>query len=145
MNINLAISQGSKILRNKFITNSRLDSEILMAKTINKDINIKKSSTSSHYKFDLHGYSLIDANNKAKEVLLYCSEKNIREILLITGKGLHSKTDSVYESDKFNKLKYSVPDFLMSNTETSGLISNIKIAEADKGGEGAIVVKLKKL
>ena len=110
-----------------------------------KDINIKKSATSSQYKFDLHGYSLIDANNKAKEVLLYCSEKNIREILLITGKGLHSKTDSVYESDKFSKLKYSVPDFLMSNTETSDLISNIKIAEADKGGEGAIVVKLKKL
>ncbi len=37
MNINLAISQGSKILRNKFIPNSQLDSEILMAKTINKD------------------------------------------------------------------------------------------------------------
>ena len=64
---------------------------------------------------------------------------------MITGKGLHSKTDSVYESDKFSKLKYSVPDFLMSNTETSDLISNIKIAEVDKGGEGAIVVKLKKL
>ena len=32
-----------------------------------KDINIKKSATSSHYKFDLHGYSLIDANNKAKK------------------------------------------------------------------------------
>ena len=110
-----------------------------------KDINKKKSATPCHYKFDLHGYSLIDANNKAKEVLLYCFEKNIREVLLITGKGLHSKTDSVYDSDKFSKLKYSVPDFLMSNTETSGLISNIKIAEADKGGEGAIVVKLKKL
>ena len=37
MNINLAISQGSKILKNKFIPNSQLDSEILMAKTINKD------------------------------------------------------------------------------------------------------------
>ena len=37
MNINLAISQGSKILRNNFIPNSQLDSEILMAKTINKD------------------------------------------------------------------------------------------------------------
>ena len=37
MNINLAIKDGSKILRNKFITNSELDTEILMAKTINKD------------------------------------------------------------------------------------------------------------
>ena len=37
MNINLAVNQGSKILREKFIPNSKLDSEILMAKTINKD------------------------------------------------------------------------------------------------------------
>ncbi len=39
MNINLAINQGSKILRSKFISNPQLDSEILMAKTINKDRN----------------------------------------------------------------------------------------------------------
>ena len=37
MNIYSALSQGSKILKNKFISNSRLDSEILMAKIINKD------------------------------------------------------------------------------------------------------------
>ena len=37
MRINLAINQGSKILKNKFIPNSQLDSEILMAKSINKD------------------------------------------------------------------------------------------------------------
>ena len=37
MNINLAISKGSKILKQNFIPNSQLDSEILMAKTINKD------------------------------------------------------------------------------------------------------------
>ena len=37
MNINLAIKKASKILRNKFIPNSQLDSEILMAKTIEKD------------------------------------------------------------------------------------------------------------
>ena len=39
MNINLAINQGSKILRDKFVPNSKLDSEILMAKIINKDRN----------------------------------------------------------------------------------------------------------
>ena len=39
MNINSAINQASKILRNKFIINSQLDCEILMAKTINKDRN----------------------------------------------------------------------------------------------------------
>ncbi len=39
MNINSAINYGSKILRNKFISNPQLDSEILMAKTIKKDRN----------------------------------------------------------------------------------------------------------
>ena len=37
MNINLAISQGSKILMENSIPNSQLDSEILMAKSINKN------------------------------------------------------------------------------------------------------------
>ncbi len=39
MNINLAINQGSKILKSNLIPNARLDSEILMAKIINKDRN----------------------------------------------------------------------------------------------------------
>ena len=37
MNINLAINEGSKILKSKFIPNPLLDAEILIAKTINKD------------------------------------------------------------------------------------------------------------
>ena len=39
MNINLAINEGSKILKSKFIPNPVLDAEILMAKIINKDRN----------------------------------------------------------------------------------------------------------
>ncbi len=39
MNIYSAINYGSKILKNKFIPNPQLDSEILMAKTIQKDRN----------------------------------------------------------------------------------------------------------
>ena len=37
MKINLAINIGTEILRNKFIPNPQLDSEILMSKIINKD------------------------------------------------------------------------------------------------------------
>ena len=39
MNINSAIYEGTKILRNKLIPNPQLDSEILMSKIINKDRN----------------------------------------------------------------------------------------------------------
>ena len=37
MNIQSAITQGAQILKNKSFLNSYLDSEILMAKAINKD------------------------------------------------------------------------------------------------------------
>ena len=57
---------------------------------------------------------------------------------MITGKGLHSEKLIVFMS-QINLVNLSTPcRLLMSNIETSGLISNIKIAEADKGGEGAI-------
>ena len=48
MNINLAMSQGSKILKKKFIRNPQLDSEILMAKTINKDRNYILLNSKKH-------------------------------------------------------------------------------------------------
>ena len=42
MNIQSAITEGAQILKNKFFLNSYLDSEILMAKAINKDHKIEK-------------------------------------------------------------------------------------------------------
>ena len=57
MNINLAINQGSKILKNKFIPNPQLDAEILMAKTINKDRNyILLNSNNILNKNDLNNF-----------------------------------------------------------------------------------------
>ena len=57
MNINSAINEGSKILKNKFIPNPQLDSEILMAKTINKDRNyILLNSNNPINKNDLNNF-----------------------------------------------------------------------------------------
>ena len=42
------MSQGSKILKKKFIRNPQLDSEILMAKTINKDRNYILLNSKKH-------------------------------------------------------------------------------------------------
>ena len=50
MNISFAINQGSKILRNNFISNPQLDSEILMAKTIKKDRNFILLNSSTYIK-----------------------------------------------------------------------------------------------
>ncbi len=98
------------------------------------------------YKFDLHGFTLDEANQKAKEIIYSCSEKKFKEILLITGKGIHSTNDkNIYVSKNLCKLKYSVPEYINSKKELRNLIISIKEADMKDGGEGAILIKLKKL
>ena len=114
---------------------------------IDKDAVYKqKDSKSLRFRYDLHGYSLIDANKKIEELIIFCAKKNYKEILLITGKGIHSNTDrDVYVSKNLSKLKYSVPDFIKSNLDISKYVSSISNANNLDGGEGAIIIKLKKL
>ena len=98
------------------------------------------------FKYDLHGYSLDEANQKVKEIIISCANENYREILLITGKGLHSTSDSdSYVSKEFSKLKYSVPDFIQNNNDLKRLIVSISDADRIDGGEGAILIRLKNL
>ena len=98
------------------------------------------------YKFDLHGFTLDEANVKVKDIIEYCSKNKFKELLLITGKGIHSTTDEdTYISKDLGKLKYSVPEFIKNNSELNKLIVSINDAEKKDGGEGAIVIKLKNL
>ena len=115
------------------------------------DIYDKEQSASSNiqrrerYKFDLHGFSLDQANSKVKEVVEYCVEDKFKELLLITGKGIHSTSDEdAYISKKLGKLKYSVPEFLRTS-DLNKFITSINDAEKKDGGEGAIIIKLKNL
>ena len=77
MNINLAISQGSNFLRDKFIPNSKLDSEILMAKTINKDRNYILLNSSNYInKYDLEKfYSLIEKRSLGNPIAYLTNKK----------------------------------------------------------------------
>ena len=96
------------------------------------------------YRFDLHGFTLDEANYKVKEIIEYCVKNNFREILLITGKGIHSSSDEdAYISKNLGKLKYSVPEFIKTNLDLKKFIISIDDAEKKDGGEGAIVIKLK--
>ena len=111
-----------------------------------KDIKDQKSSRKDRYKFDLHGFTLEDANKKVREILLSCIESKYKELLLITGKGIHSSNEKdAYVSKDYGKLKYSVPEFIKSNPELNKLIISIYEADIKDGGEGAILIKLKNL
>ena len=100
----------------------------------------------SRFRFDLHGFTLDQANKKVKEIILSCTEKKYKEILFITGKGKHSTNDKdIYISKDLGRLKYSVPEFINSDQELSSLIFSIQDAKIKDGGEGAIIIKLKNL
>ena len=114
---------------------------------VNKD-SYEDSKTFSNERFiyDLHGCNLEQANEKVKNIIFQCSKNKYKEILLITGKGNHSRSDEdVYVSKDLSKLKYSVPDFIKSNLEISKFISSVSTAQKKDGGAGAIIIKLKKL
>ena len=112
-----------------------------------KDQNIFSNiQNNKRYKFDLHGFTLDEANDKAKAVIEYCVKKKFKELLLITGKGLHStNNEDAYISKKLGKLKYSVPEFIKTNSELNKFVISINDAEKKDGGEGAIIIKLKNL
>ena len=111
---------------------------------IDKD-RIQEDSKSNHhrFKYDLHGFTLLQANEKVKEIILLCVKKNYKEILFITGKGIHSNTDKdVYISKDLSKLRYSVPEYIKSDLDLSKHIVSISNADKIDGGDGAIVIKL---
>ncbi len=112
-----------------------------------KDKNINNNILKrERYKFDLHGLTLDQANSKTKEIIEHCVNNKFKELLLITGKGIHSTTDDdAYVSKEFGKLKYSVPEFIKTNSGLNKFIASINDASKEDGGEGAIIIKFKNL
>ena len=85
-----------------------------------------------------------EANRKVKEIIDHCIKNKFRELLLITGKGIHSTSDKdVYTSKDLGKLKYSVPEFIRTNSELNEFIISISDAEKKDGGQGALIIKFK--
>ena len=107
-----------------------------------KPSNKKKISIKS---FDLHGYSLDEANNKINDLIKDSYKKGVKKLIIVTGKGLHSQNEKdPYISKNLGILKYSVPEFIKNSDELMSLISQIKEAENEDGGSGAFYVYLKR-
>ena len=133
------LSNSDKAEWEKYLKNPKdiFDKELVQQKLFDPN---------SRFRFDLHGFTLLDANQKVQELIIHCQKKGFREILLITGKGLHSNTDKdTYVSKELSKLKFAVPEYINSNKELSDKIYSMEQASIIDGGEGAIIIKLKKL
>ena len=104
-----------------------------------ENIQINKVS-----KLDLHGLSLKESNKKVKEFIIESSNRGYKKLLVITGKGLRSKSYSnPYISEKLNVLRNSVPEFIKDDEDLRNKISKVLEADIRDGGEGAIYIFLK--
>ena len=114
---------------------------------VDKDISQNnKQLKYNRFTYDLHGFTLLEANERVKEIISSCVKKGYEEILLITGKGNHSNTDKdIYVSKDLSKLKFSVPEFINNNNELNNCVFSITEASSKDGGTGAILIKLKNL
>ena len=114
----------------------------------NKDyyLDQKKVSTQKIRKVDLHGLSLDEANKKVEILIDKYFIEGVEKIIIITGKGLGSKTsNNPYVSKDLSILKNSVPDYINANLKIKNKIKSISKAEIKDGGEGAFYIFLKKL
>ncbi len=111
---------------------------------IKDNLSIKKKKNLTKV-VDLHGHTLDEANQFIKKIIENCYADDIHKLIIITGKGLHSNNNiDPYKSKKYGILKYSVPEFIRSNTDLMKLINYIEDASIEDGGSGSFYVYLKK-
>ena len=95
-------------------------------------------------KLDLHGFSLEESNRKVKKFIIKYSNHGYKKLLVITGKGLRSKSyNNPYISEKLNILRNSVPAFIEGDEDLKNKVSRVSEADLKNGGEGAIYIFLK--
>tara|TARA_B100001741_G_scaffold251191_1_gene213000 strand:- start:849 stop:1262 length:414 start_codon:yes stop_codon:yes gene_type:complete len=110
-----------------------------------KDNLIKNDEIKKEFTFDLHGYSLSDANDKISDLINKSFENGIRKLIIVTGKGLHSKNQkNPYVSKDLGILKYSVPEYIKNNFDLMKKVNSITEAVEKDGGGGAFYIYLKK-
>ena len=112
-------------------------------KILKKDLNKKNNSLNSYVLFkrgkikpdgiiDLHGCRLKTGKTKLESYILRSYEKNLRNIIIITGKGLNN----------LGALKKEVPIWLEDQAIKKFLIS-FETAPNNFGGSGALLVRIK--
>ena len=111
----------------------------------NKDLNLTKKKIKKTITFDLHGYSLDEANKKVQSLIYDAYENEVSKLIIVTGKGIHSENEKdPYVSKDLSILKYSVPEYIYGKKELMDLIIEIKDASIDDGGGGAFYIFLKR-
>ena len=131
------ISDKDKRDWDKFITGNE--------KLPNKDLKYLEKKVLKTKLIDLHGYTLDEANKKIKEFINKSFSENFNKLIVVTGKGLHSKNEKdPYVSKDLGILKYSIPEFITNDKDLMSKIHEITDAKKEDGGGGAFYIYLKR-
>jgi len=101
-------------------------------KNLNAVIFSKNDGKHSSKILDLHGFNIDQAYEVVCKFIFSAYNNNIREILIITGK-----------SNQDYSIKSEIQRWF-ELTKLSSYILNFKFATPNQGGEGALLIKLKK-
>ena len=113
-----------KLSNNQFV--------IKKEKSLNSFKTLRKKKIEPDISLDLHGYTLYSAKLLLQKFISNCYEKNIRNVLIITGKGQNNK----------GALKEEVPIWL-SDKLLNKYVVNFNVAPTKFGGDGALLVRIK--
>ena len=123
------------LAKNEILTNNNQNKIIPVLKknkSLNRSKNFNKNKLEPNISLDLHGYTLYSAKLSLQKFIANCYEKNIRIVLIITGKGQNNS----------GALKEEVPKWLSDKFLNKYIISFI-LAPRHLGGEGALLVRIK--
>ncbi len=111
---------------------------------VNKEL--KRGKIKIDRRVDLHGYSLLEANQKIKNEVEKNYNKNKRCLLIITGKGVHKKIGKEEDTHPklfYGKIKNSIIDWI-NEDDLKKYVLTYQDAGIEHGGDGAIFVYLRK-
>ena len=124
------LSLNNDSLKKRKLSNSKI--VIKKEKSLNSFKNFRIKKIEPDISLDLHGYTLYSAKLLLQKFISNCYEKNIRNILIITGKGQNNK----------GALKEEVPKWL-TDKPVNQYVINFNMAPSQFGGEGALLLRIK--
>lgn len=95
-------------------------------------------------RIDLHGLTQDAAHSALSRFLAACQAKDLRLVLVITGKGLEeNENPGHWAAPRSGVLRRLVPEWLRTGT-LARIVGEVRTAGPRHGGEGALYVRLKK-
>ena len=145
-NVKLDKKTNTKTTNNLTITEPKVSSSDfkLSFGEVNKEL--KRGKINIDRKLDLHGYSLAAAHEKFINEVKKNYIKNKRCLLIITGKGVHKKTENDQDKNPklfYGKIKNSIINWI-NEDDLKKYILTYQDAGFEHGGDGALFVYLRK-